>query len=324
MVKQQVKKLGICFCIIILLTSACVQKHDEEKRGELQMNTYQLRYATIGIPDGVTVKTKFSYEINDKDKHVYINAGIEEYAHDDIRPYFDKKIAELRKYNQVVEIVKQEKENIGGNKAFILRIEYKKYLESVLLEFVEYVGILCEKRHIVFKAWGFLKRFIPGEQLWQSMYRSFRSDKSQPYKLPFGSFILPKEGVDYSHILPYFPDEDDYKVEISYISDDRAQEIIREFKPNILGIFLKAYVRILQNKILVVDKREGRYFEAQTTVNAETIPTAFFHIADGDKTVLQIEIIAEAVDTFERYRPQMEAMIQSIVFENDGFDVKTH
>ena len=318
MVKQQVKKLGICFCIIILLTSACVQKHDEEKRGELQMNTYQLRYATIGIPDGVTVKTKFSYEINDKDKHVYINAGIEEYAHDDIRPYFDKKIAELRKYNQVVEIVKQEKENIGGNKAFILRIEYKKYLESVLLEFVEYVGILCEKRHIVFKAWGFLKRFIPGEQLWQSMYRSFRSDKSQPYKLPFGSFILPKEARDRSHILPYFPDEDDYKVEISYISDDRAQEIIREFKPNILGIFLKAYVRILQNKILVVDKREGRYFEAQTTVNAETIPTAFFHIADGDKTVLQIEIIAEAVDIFNRYRPQMEAMIQSIKFDDSA------
>ena len=282
------------------------------------MNTYQLRYATIDIPEGVTVIPDLSYEINDKDKHVYINAGIEEYAHDDIRPYFDKEIAELRKYNQVVEIVKQEKENIGGNKAFILRIEYKKYLESVLLEFVEYVGILCEKRHIVFKAWGFLKRFIPGEQLWQSMYRSFRSDKSQPYKLPFGSFILPKEGVDYSHILPYFPDEDDDKVEISYISDDRAQEIIREFKPNILGIFLKAYVRILQNKILVVDKREGRYFEAQTTVNAETIPTAFFHIADGDKTVLQIEIIAEAVDIFNRYRPQMEAMIQSIRFDDSA------
>ena len=318
MVKQQVKKLGICFCIIILLTSACVQKHDEEKRGELQMNTYQLRYATIDIPEGVTVIPDLSYEVNDDDKEIAMNVRIEEYDNDDIRPYFDKEIAELRKYNQVVEIVKQEKENIGGNKAFILRIEYKKYLESVLLEFVEYVGILCEKRHIVFKAWGFLKRFIPGEQLWQSMYRSFRSDKSQPYKLPFGSFILPEEGVDYSHILPYFPDEDDYKVEISYISDDRAQEIIREFKPNILGIFLKAYVRILQNKILVVDKREGRYFEAQTTVNAETIPTAFFHIADGDKTVLQIEIIAEAVDIFNRYRPQMEAMIQSIRFDDSA------
>ena len=69
---------------------------------------------------------------------------------------------------------------------------------------------------------------------------------------------------------------------------------------------------------MVVDKREGRYFEAQTTVNAETIPTAFFHIADGDKTVLQIEIIAEAVDTFERYRPQMEAMIQSIRFDDSA------
>jgi len=316
--KNQTETLFIWFCILPLIICACVQKHDKQKKGEKPMTPYQLRYATIGIPDGVTVKTKFSYEINDKDKHVYINAGIEEYAHDDIRPYFDKEIAELRKYNQVVEIVKQEKENIGGNKAFILRIEYKKYLESVLLEFVEYVGILCEKRHIVFKASGFLGLFTPGEQLWQSMYRSFRSDKSQPYKLPFGSFILPKEARDRSHILPYFPDEDDYKVEISYISDDRAQEIIREFKPNILGIFLKAYVRILQNKILVVDKREGRYFEAQTTVNAETIPTAFFHIADGDKTVLQIEIIAEAVDIFNRYRPQMEAMIQSIKFDESA------
>ena len=281
------------------------------------MTPYQLRYATIGIPDGVTVKTKFSYEINDKDKHIYIDVRIKKYDTDDIRPYFDAEIAELRKYNQVVEIVKQEKENIGGNKAFILRIEYKTDVQFEM-EFTEYVGILCEKRHIVFKASGFLGLFTPGEQLWQSMYRSFRSDKSQPYKLPFGSFILPKEARDRSHILPYFPDEDDYKVEISYISDDRAQEIIREFKPNILGIFLKAYVRILQNKILVVDKREGRYFEAQTTVNAETIPTAFFHIADGDKTVLQIEIIAEAVDIFNRYRPQMEAMIQSIRFDDSA------
>ena len=318
MVKQQVKKLGICFCIIILLTSACVQKHDEEKRGELQMNTYQLRYATIGIPDGVTVKTKFSYEINDKDKHVYINAGIEEYAHDDIRPYFDKEIAELRKYNQVVEIVKQEKENIGGNKAFILRIEYKKYLESVLLEFVEYVGILCEKRHIVFKAWGFLKRFIPGEQLWQALYRSFRSDKSQPYKLPFGSFILPKEARDRSSILPYFPNENDYTVKINYITDSWAQEIIREYKPNILGIFLAAKIFILKDKTVAVDGRKGRYFESRVIINGQIVPDALFHIPDGDKTVLQIEIGSNEVKTFERYRSQMEAMIQSIKFDESA------
>ena len=295
-----------------------------KKHEDIPMTPYQLRYATIDIPEGVTVIPDLSYEVNDDDKEIAMNVRIEEYDNDDIRAYFDKEIAELQYSNKIVDIVKQTSEDIGANKAAILRIEYKKYAELKFMHFVEYVGILCEKRYIVFKAWGFLDLFEPGEHLWQTMYRSFRSDKSQPYKLPFGSFILPKEGVDYSHILPYFPDEDDYKVEISYISDDRAQEIIREFKPNILGIFLKAYVRILQNKILVVDKREGRYFEAQTTVNAETIPTAFFHIADGDKTVLQIEIIAEAVDIFNRYRPQMEAMIQSIVFENDGFDVKTH
>ena len=294
-----------------------------KKHEDIPMTPYQLRYATIDIPEGVTVIPDLSYEINDDEKHVYIDVRIKEYDNDDIRPYFDKEIAKLQYSNKIVDIVKQTSEDISGNKAAILRIEYKTDI-NFEMEFVEYVGILCEKRYIVFKAWGFLKLFTPGEHLWQALYRSFRNDKSQPYKLPFGSFILPKEARDRSHILPYFPDEDDYKVEISYISDDRAQEIIREFKPNILGIFLKAYVRILQNKILVVDKREGRYFEAQTTVNAETIPTAFFHIADGDKTVLQIEIIAEAVDIFNRYRPQMEAMIQSIVFENDGFDVKTH
>ena len=319
MVKQQVKKLGICFCIIILLTSACVQKHDEEKRGELQMNTYQLRYATIDIPEGVTVIPDLSYEINDKDKHVYINAGIEEYAHDDIRPYFNAEIAELRKYNQVVEIVKQEKENIGGNKAFILRIEYKKYLESVLLEFVEYVGILCEKRHIVFKAWGFLKRFIPGEQLWQSMYRSFRSDKSQPYKLPFGSFILPKEGVDYTNINFFFPNEDNYDMEISYIQDTSyAQKKINEFKPNILSVLLKASVKVQQNKKIIMDSKKARYFEARITMHGETAVMMFFHILEDLKPGLEISITARNIDTFEHYRPQMEAMIQSIRFDDSA------
>jgi len=325
MVKQQVKKLGICFCIIILLTSACVQKHDEEKRGELQMNTYQLRYATIDIPEGVTVIPDLSYEINDKDKHVYINAGIEEYAHDDIRPYFDKEIAELRKYNQVVEIVKQEKENIGGNKAFILRIEYKKYLESVLLEFVEYVGILCEKRHIVFKAWGFLKRFIPGEQLWQSMYRSFRSDKSQPYKLPFGSFILPKEGVDYTNINFFFPNENDYTFTIEYANDiEEVKKHIPNFSQIVLSTFVGAKIKVKQDKTVELGSKKGRYFEAQVTTGGDTIAAAFFLVLENIKPGLEIDIGSNEVDTFERYRPQMEAMIQSIVFENDGFDVKTH
>ena len=315
--KNQTETLFIWFCILPLIICACVQKHDKQKKGEKPMTPYQLRYATIGIPDGVTVKTKFSYEINDKDKHVYINAGIEEYAHDDIRPYFDKEIAELRKYNQVVEIVKQEKENIGGNKAFILRIEYKTDVQFEM-EFTEYVGILCEKRHIVFKASGFLGLFTPGEHLWQALYRSFRNDKSQPYKLPFGSFILPKEGVDYSYILLRFPNEDDYTMEISYISNDRAQEIIREYKPNILGVFLRAKIVILKDKIVTVGGRKGRYFESRVIINGQIVPDALFHIPDGDKTVLQIEIGSNEVDTFERYRPQMEAMIQSIVFENEN------
>ena len=315
--KNQTETLFIWFCILPLIICACVQKHDKQKKGEKPMTPYQLRYATIGIPDGVTVKTKFSYEINDKDKHIYIDVRIKKYDTDDIRPYFDAEIAELRKYNQVVEIVKQEKENIGGNKAFILRIEYKTDVQFEM-EFTEYVGILCEKRHIVFKASGFLGLFTPGEQLWQSMYRSFRSDKSQPYKLPFGSFILPKEGVDYSYILLRFPNEDDYTMEISYISNDRAQEIIREYKPNILGVFLRAKIVILKDKIVTVGGRKGRYFETRIIALGRIVVEALFHIPDGDKTVLQIEIGSNEVKTFERYRSQMEAMIQSIKFDESA------
>jgi len=318
MVKQQVKKLGICFCIIILLTSACVQKHDEEKRGELQMNTYQLRYATIDIPEGVTVIPDLSYEVNDDDKEIAMNVRIKEYDNDDIRPYFDKEIAKLQYSNKIVDIVKQTSEDISGNKAAILRIEYKKYAELKFMHFVEYVGILCEKRYIVFKAWGFLDLFEPGEHLWQALYRSFRSDKSQPYKLPFGSFILPKEGVDYSYILLRFPNEDDYTMEISYISNDRAQEIIREYKPNILGVFLRAKIVILKDKIVTVGGRKGRYFESRVIINGQIVPDALFHIPDGDKTVLQIEIGSNEVDTFERYRSQMETMIQSIRFDDSA------
>ena len=289
-----------------------------KKHEDIPMTPYQLRYATIDIPEGVTVIPDLSYEVNDDDKEIAMNVRIEEYDNDDIRAYFDKEIAELQYSNKIVDIVKQTSEDISGNKAAILRIEYKKYAELKFMHFVEYVGILCEKRYIVFKAWGFLDLFEPGEHLWQALYRSFRSDKSQPYKLPFGSFILPEEGVDYSHILPYFPDEDDYKVEISYISDDRAQEIIREYKPNILGVFLRAKIVILKDKIVTVGGRKGRYFESRVIINGQIVPDALFHIPDGDKTVLQIEIGSNEVDTFERYRPQMEAMIQSIVFENEN------
>lgn len=324
MVKQQVKKLGICFCIIILLTSACVQKHDE-KKGELQMNTYQLRYATIDIPEGVTVIPDLSYEVNDDEKHVYIDVRIEEYDNDDIRAYFDKEIAELQYSNKIVDIVKQTSEDIGANKAAILRIEYKKYAELKFMHFVEYVGILCEKRYIVFKAWGFLKLFTPGEHLWQALYRSFRSDKSQPYKLPFGSFILPKEGVDYTNINFFFPNENDYTFTIEYANDiEEVKKHIPNFSQIVLSTFVGAKIKVKQDKTVELGSKKGRYFEAQVTTGGDTIAAAFFLVLENIKPGLEIDIGSNEVDTFERYRPQMEAMIQSIVFENDGFDVKTH
>ena len=311
--------LAVLIVLPVALLSCSATGEKVKKTKTVPLTPYQLRYATIDIPEGVTVIPDLSYEINDKDKHVYINAGIEEYAHDDIRPYFDKEIAELRKYNQVVEIVKQEKENIGGNKAFILRIEYKKYLESVLLEFVEYVGILCEKRHIVFKAWGFLKRFIPGEQLWQSMYRSFRSDKSQPYKLPFGSFILPKEGVDYTNINFFFPNENDYTFTIEYANDiEEVKKHIPNFSQIVLSTFVGAKIKVKQDKTVELGSKKGRYFEAQVTTGGDTIAAAFFLVLENIKPGLEIDIGSNEVDTFERYRPQMEAMIQSIKFDESA------
>ena len=287
-----------------------------KKHEDIPMTPYQLRYATIDIPEGVTVIPDLSYEINDKDKHVYINAGIEEYAHDDIRPYFDKEIAELRKYNQVVEIVKQEKENIGGNKAFILRIEYKTDVQFEM-EFTEYVGILCEKRHIVFKASGFLGLFTPGEHLWQALYRSFRSDKSQPYKLPFGSFILPKEGVDYTNINFFFPNENDYTFTIEYANDiEEVKKHIPNFSQIVLSTFVGAKIKVKQDKTVELGSKKGRYFEAQVTTGGDTIAAAFFLVLENIKPGLEIDIGSNEVDTFEHYRPQMEAMIQSIRFDD--------
>jgi len=318
MVKQQVKKLGICFCIIILLTSACVQKHDEEKRGELQMNTYQLRYATIGIPEGVTVIPDLSYEVNDDDKEIAMNVRIKEYDNDDIRPYFDKEIAELQYSNKIVDIVKQTSEDIGANKAAILRIEYKTDI-NFEMEFVEYVGILCEKRYIVFKAWGFLDLFEPGEHLWQALYRSFRSDKSQPYKLPFGSFILPKEGVDYSRILLFFPNENDYTFTIEYANDiEEVKKHIPNFSQIVLSTFVGAKIKVKQDKTVELGSKKGRYFEAQVTTGGDTIAAAFFLVLENIKPGLEIDIGSNEVDTFERYRPQMEAMIQSIRFDDSA------
>ena len=311
--------LAVLIVLPVALLSCSATGKKVKKTKTVPLTPYQLRYATIDIPEGVTVIPDLSYEVNDDDKEIAMNVRIEEYDNDDIRAYFDKEIAELQYSNKIVDIVKQTSEDISGNKAAILRIEYKKYAELKFMHFVEYVGILCEKRYIVFKAWGFLDLFEPGEHLWQALYRSFRSDKSQPYKLPFGSFILPKEGVDYSRILLFFPNEDNYDMEISYIQDiSYAQKKINEFKPNILSVLLKASVKVQQNKKIIMDSKKARYFEARITMHGETAVMMFFHILEDLKPGLEISITARNIDTFERYRPQMEAMIQSIVFENEN------
>ena len=317
--------LAVLIVLPVALISCSATGKKVKKTKTAPLTPYQLRYATIDTPEGVTVIPDLSYEVNDDDKEIAMNVRIEEYDNDDIRPYFDKEIAELQYSNKIVDIVKQTSEDISGNKAAILRIEYKKYAELKFMHFVEYVGILCEKRYIVFKAWGFLDLFEPGEHLWQALYRSFRSDKSQPYKLPFGSFILPKEGVDYSRILLFFPNENDYTFTIEYANDiEEVKKHIPNFSQIVLSTFVGAKIKVKQDKTVELGSKKGRYFEAQVTTGGDTIAAAFFLVLENIKPGLEIDIGSNEVDTFERYRPQMEAMIQSIVFENDGFDVKTH
>ena len=308
---------AVLIVLLLALLSGSAAGKKVKKAEQIPLTPYQLRYATIGIPYGVTVRSQFSYKIDDEDKHIHIDAGIEAYGSIDIQAYFDEEITELRRKNEVVNITKQEAETIDGCKALVLHIDHKKY-PDLGDEFTEYVGILCGEHCVLFKAWGFLKFFTPGEHLWQAMYRSFRGDHSQPYKLPFGSFILPKEARDWSYMLPYFPNAEDYKVEIDYISDSRAQEIIREYKPNILGTFLRAKIFILKDKTVIVDGRQGRYFEARVIIDGKIIPDATFHIPDGDKTVLQISAGSNQLKTFKRCRPQLEAMIQSIRFDESA------
>ena len=311
---------AVLIVLLLALLSGSAAGKKVKKPEQIPLTPYQLRYATIGIPYGVEVETDFSYKIKGKNenKHISINTRIEAYGSIDIQAYFDEEITELRRKNEVVNITKQEAETIDGCKALVLHIDHKTNENFSLMRFTEYVGILCGEHCVLFKAWGFLDLFTPGEHLWQAMYRSFRGEHSQPYKLPFGSFILPKEARDWSYMLPYFPNAEDYKVEIDYISDSRAQEIIREYKPNILETFLGAKIFILKDKTVIVDGRQGRYLEARVIIGGQIVPDAIFHIPDGDKTVLQIEIGSEKVKTFNRCRPQLEAMIQSIRFDESA------
>ena len=307
------------------------------KPEEILMTPYQLRYATIGIPYGVEVETDFSYEIQeniyDDDKAVSINTRIKKYGGNDIQAYFDEEITELRAYNQVVNITKQETETIDGCKALVLHIDHKKHPEHEDT-FTEYVGIVCKTFCVLFKAWGFLKRFIPGEHLWQAMYRSFKSDDSQPYKLPFGSFILPKEARDRSRILLYFLTknkeenddenedeeyEDDYEFTIEYANNIKeAKKEIPDFKHIMLTTFLGSVTLIRQNKTVRAGSKKGRYFEALVITPEGRFVMAFFQVLDDLKPGLKITMGSNDPKTFERYRPQMKAILRSITFDEDA------
>ena len=307
------------------------------KPEEILMTPYQLRYATIGIPYGVEVETDFSYEIQeniyDDDKAVSINTRIKKYGGNDIQAYFDEEITELRAYNQVVNITKQETETIDGCKAFVLHIDHKKHPEHEDT-FTEYVGIVCKAFCVLFKAWGFLDLFIPGEHLWQAMYRSFKSDDSQPYKLPFGSFILPKEARDRSRILLYFLTknkeenddenedeeyEDDYEFTIEYANNIKeAKKEIPDFKHIMLTTFLGSVTLIRQNKTVRAGSKKGRYFEALVITPEGRFVMAFFQVLDDLKPGLKITMGSNDPKTFERYRPQMKAILRSITFDEDA------
>ena len=67
--------------------------------------------------------------------------------------------------------------------------------------------------------------------------------------------------------------------------------------------------------------KKGRYFEAQVTTGGDTIAAAFFLVLEDIKPGLEIDIGSNEVDTFERYRPQMEAILRSIRFDESASGV---
>ena len=329
---------AVLIVLLLALLSGSAAGKKVKKAEQIPLTPYQLRYATIGIPYGVEVETDFSYEIQeniyDDDKAVSINTRIKKYGGNDIQAYFDAEITELRRKNKVVNITKQEAETIDGCKALVLHIDHKTNENFSSMKFTEYVGILCGEHCVLFKAWGFLDLFTPGEHLWQAMYRSFRSDHSQPYKLPFGSFILPKEARDRSRILLYFLTknkeenddenedeeyEDDYSFTISYANDiEEVKKHIPNFSQIVLSTFLGALIVVKQDKIIRLGSKKGRYFEARVTTEGDTIAVAFFHALEGLNPGLEIEIGSNDPKTFERYRPQMKAILRSITFDEDA------
>ena len=319
--------------LVSIPLNGCAISRGIKKAKDIPLTPYRLRYATIGIPGGVKVKTEFSYEIRkniyDDDNAVSINTRIEVYDSIDIQAYFDAEIARIRNENKVVNITKQKTETIDGNKALVLHIDHKTNENFSSMKFTEYVGIVCKTFCVLFKAWGFLDLFTPGEHLWQAMYRSFKSDDSQPYKLPFGSFILPKEAEDYTNVNLFFPTkkkeeddeeyEDDYSFTISYANDiEEVKKHIPNFSQIVLSTFLGALIVVKQDKIIRLGSKKGRYFEARVTTEGDTIAVAFFHALEGLNPGLEIEIGSNDPKTFERYRPQMKAILRSITFDEDA------
>ena len=329
---------AVLIVLLLALLSGSAAGKKVKKPEQIPLTPYQLRYATIGIPDGVKVKTEFSYEIQeniyDDDNAVSINTRIEVYDSIDIQAYFDAEIARIRNENKVVNITKQETETIDGCKALVLHIDHKTNENFSLMRFTEYVGIVCKTFCVLFKAWGFLDLFTPGEHLWQAMYRSFRSDDSQPYKLPFGSFILPKEARDRSRILLYFLTknkeenddenedeeyEDDYEFTIEYANNIKeAKKEIPDFKHIMLTTFLGSVTLIRQNKTVRAGSKKGRYFEALVITPEGRFVMAFFQVLDDLKPGLKITMGSNDPKTFERYRPQMKAILRSITFDEDA------
>jgi len=150
--------------------------------------------------------------------------------------------------------------------------------------------------------------FENGRSLWEKMYSSFRSDLSQDYRTPFGSFRTVDYMKDFSRVR-YYINGGNYSIKFFYKNSGRYGKGKGDA---LLGLLMKFYgvSYAVRDRKLIIGGRKSTY----SLLESSGEKMARIEINEGLDPGLVVEVMASDKN-FDKYRAEMEHVLRTLRFD---------
>ncbi len=329
------KKYKIITVLSILILSGCLTKSDVSLKSESRGNTMKkyLHYCTYEIWDGFREDIRYNFvvvnDINYIDILLYEQPKtdkLDELIDIDILKH-KVELKEKREDKYFGE-VNRKKIKVGDYPAVLVSYEINQVCKKGESDFKDYLRIIencfikLKDKTVVIKGNSFFGRFEPIKPLWEEFFMSYKPDQSQKLKTNYGSFkwvdgLQDKSIIKYNAVSPI--PEELYTIEFTYLDSKGKDE--SDHRISSLNGTVDVYrgtlnVSNVKNETISRDGYKIQYDEKYASDDTAKVKMAFIRIFDFTPGI-NISITESKEGSFDKYRNELNAMIQSIKFYPD-------